>query len=216
MTADSKIADQILDMIKGSDDETIASFINDFCDTFRDGRSLDELVPLLEHSDSDVVWVGAWTVSEVAIGDQGREVFESLVGLLNHPDSSVRFAAIGGVANIVQPQDGHAVKQLLALLADADAGVRQHALFHSCLLPDSTVRPAASEDDQEPLRLLLRGAERWKIEDSVSSADLLSRRLAIAGALRNYGHDQQLLDTISQSDPDIAGMLQSMPRNRVA
>lgn len=216
MSADRLHVQELIDLISQSNDARASEFVNQLADLYREGGDLVDLIPLLESPDSRLAWVGAWIVSEVANGVRGREVFEHLSKLLNHWDPTVRFAVIASVTFLVRTDDSHITKQLLSLISDENAGVRQHALFYICLIPDSVVKPLSDTGVLPAAKLLLSGATKSDIEPCIGSSDLLTQRMAVAGVLRNYGDtDQYLIELIEALSGELSQILSRLPRNKV-
>lgn len=206
----------LIEVISRSDDDGASDFVNRLADSYRDGGDLRDLIPLLESADSRLAWVGAWIVSEVASSVRGREVFEHLSKLLTHSDPSVRFAVIAGITFLVQSNESHVTKQLFLLAADENAGVRRHALFYICLIPDSVVKPLSDASILPVAKLLLSNAAKSDLISGIGSNDLLAQRMAVAGVLRNYGDtDQSLIDLIETLNDELSQILYSLPRNRM-
>ena len=81
--------------------------INSFVDQFRGNRDPRELMELLLSDRADVVWLGAYILSEISFSKyDNRKFFDELYRLTQHENPSVRYAAISalypflGLANI--------------------------------------------------------------------------------------------------------------------
>lgn len=206
------VADVIRTLVE-SDERSVGKYVNKVADEFRRGADLRDLLPLITHSDARFVSVGAWIASEVVVGTRGREIFEELTDLLLHKDPVVRFEAIKSVSQLVQPDDQIAIGSLIRLSIDDDAGVRRQALTHICLIPNSVVQGIRNTTDWASVQLLVRGVSKDRIRSAIRSDRLFDQRMAVAGAMRNYGNDTAFLDELSPYfDNEVTEKLETLPR----
>lgn len=206
---------ELIARLSTADEDTADECIRELERECRRGAGLRVLVPLLTHSDSRYVSVAARIASEVADGHRGREVFEELSALLEHADPAVRFGAIEGVALSVQPGEQSVIQRLLLLAADPDPGVRRHALTYVCWIPNEIVESVRDTALWPSARLLLSDATKEEIRSAIESERLLDQRMAVAGAVRNYGGDEDFIDELLPLlDDEVAAKLPALLRNR--
>lgn len=208
-------ADEFVRRLLESDEDDSGKLVNKMANRYRRGARLDELLPLLTHIDSRFVSVAAWIVGEVADESRGREIFPQLSRLLEHDDPAVRFEALTSVTQLVRPDEHPVVISILQRLADENAGVRRHALCYVCMMPDSKLsNPSVLAVIPEAV-LLLDGVTKEQIGLGIESNELLTRRIAIAGALRNYGDDVAFMAKIEGlCDVEVRAELPNLPRRR--
>ena len=180
-----------------ADEAAVGKIVNTFADLFRGGADLRTLVPLLKHADSQVVSAAAWIASEAISGQRGREIFEDLCLLLNHPDPAVRVGVIESVAILARPTDKSAIRSLFSLAADPNRGVRGQAMLYLCCIPDSIVGALRGTVLWSTARLLLANSSKEAIKTTLQSPKLFDQRMAVAGALRNYGDDRGFVHSLS-------------------
>ena len=188
--------DEMISRLEAVDEHSVGKFVNQVADSYRQGANLLSLIPLLEHSDPRLVAVAAWIASEVLDGIRGREIFESLATLLQHSDPAVRFGVVESIALLAKPEDQSVVHKFLLLAADPNPGVRQQAFYWLCQIPDSLVEPFRSTSIWPKARLLLSNVSKDEIRTAIQSESLFDRRIAIAGALREFGNDKEFLREI--------------------
>ncbi len=205
--------DHLVSMLKQADDDTGGKYIDQITDLYRGGADLRTLIPLLEHPDSGYVSLGASIVSEVADGNRGREIFQHLAALLTHPSPSVRFAVIASVTMLVKPSELSVIRALFMLAADPNPGVRRHALYYLCLIPDDIVAALRDSELWTSARLMLYNVTKNEIRSAITSGELLHKRLAVAGALRKFGNDSDFIKELLPSlDDEILECLPTLPK----
>jgi len=203
-----------IEMLFASDEDSVGKLVNNFANRYRKGAPVTELLPLLTHPDSRVVGVGAWIASEVVNERRGRDIFLPLSRLLEHDDPAVRFEALAGVPQLVQANESAVILSILRLLADEDPGVRRQALSQVCLMPDSLFSNRQLLEALPDVVLLLDGVTKNQIRTGMHG-QLLVQRLAVAGALRNYGIDLEFMSEVEeQSDTEVRETLPTLPRGR--
>jgi hypothetical protein len=207
--------DNVIAKLCESDEETLKQSMNTVADLYREGADLRTLIPLLRHSDSRVVQCGVWIASEVVDKEHGRELFSELSELLEHPDSAVRFWTIASVAFLVNPQDYSVVHRLFLRVLDVNPGVRQQALWYLCLLPDEVVASLTSTNTCRSARLLLRGATKDELRLAVKSKEMFEQMMAVAGAMRNFGKDEDFVKELLPHLPNEAlKIVSTLPKDR--
>jgi HEAT repeat protein len=187
---------------------------NRLADYYRNGESLRTLIPMLTHNDPEIASAGAWIASEVVDINNGREIFDELSQLLYHPDPAVRFWPISSVVYLADAGDTTELEQLFSLVADENIGVRNQALRYVCVIPESTLYGLK---DKPIMRLLLRDVSKADILSECKSDDTFVRRLAIAGAIRNFSRDdnflKEFMGVLSDDEKDEVAEIQRMTRN---
>lgn len=172
---------------------------NALADRFRQGEDLRDLAPMLTHSDPQIASAGAWIASEVVDTTRGRTIFDELARLLSHPDPAVRFWPISSVAQLARPSDTTAIHRLVSLIADKNMGVRQQALRYVCLIRSSTLVGLQGTASSQAARLLLSEVSKTTLLAEGRSKNVLQRRAAIAGAIRNHRSDVGLIEELESS-----------------
>lgn len=207
--------DDVVRMLLESDENSVGKLINRISTRYRRGAPLEELLPLLTHADSRVVAVAAWIVGEVADENRGREIFPQLSQLLEHSDPAVRFETLKSVARLVRSNEHLVVVAILRRLADENAGVRRQALLQVCLIPDSALSDPRILATLPEVTLLLDGVTEEQICSAIKADNVLVQRIAIAGALRNYGDDIAFMAKVEElCDTEVEGALPTLPRRR--
>jgi hypothetical protein len=208
--------DDAVARICAADVETLKGMsMNRVADWYRAGGDLRTLIPLLTHSNSQVVECGAWIASEVVDRHRGREVFYELTALLNHPSAAVRFWAIESIALSISPNDHSAVERLFSLAVDSDAAVRAQALYWLCWIPDDVVTSLRGTGIWSSARLLLSGVGKDEVRAAIASAKFLDKRMAAAALARNFANDECFIAELSPLfDDEVNTAFPRLPRNR--
>jgi hypothetical protein len=208
---------EVFDIILPSNESTpgIGEYINDLSNGFRRGGDLKQLRPLLTHPDVRIILVAAWIISEVADATCGRELFQELCSLVSHSDPDVRFEAIISVAILMKPDETNAIRSILHCLIDEAASVRRISLKYVCLLPDAVVEGMRVTDDWASVQLLSSSASRDQLRLAIASSNIYEQRLAVAGAMRNYGNDEGLIaEIVGMVDGEVKAIFESLPRQQ--
>ncbi len=163
---------------------------NRIANFYRRGENLRTLVPLLTHKDPQIASAGAWIASEVVGIGRGREIFDELFQMLYNPDPAVRFWPISAVACLATASDTAELQKLITLIADENIGVRNQALRYLGVIPISSL---SGLKDPPIVRLLLPNANKDDLLVYFKSDNAIARRLAIAGAMRNFSDDHNFL-----------------------
>jgi len=117
---------EILDAI--GDDNGDGSRLNAIADQFRNGREISEILRLLDSNNAELVSIGAWLLGELPFDFYASDEFVSRVRkLVEHPDSSVRFHALGALFPALDAQDDATRVLLCKLRHDPNEGVRMAA-----------------------------------------------------------------------------------------
>ena len=102
--------------------------LNDIADQFRHGRDMNDLIILLDSSNSELVSLGAWIVSEIPFELYNSESFISrLHVLLDSEDPAVRFHALSAIYPALNPHEAATRALLKKLCNDPNEGVRMSA-----------------------------------------------------------------------------------------
>lgn len=99
--------------------------MNRLADQFRGGRTVHDLLPVLDCRDGELVSLGAWVLSEidVALYDEPG-VLARLERLTEHEDPGVRFHAFAALYPVLDPGSTKLQVVIQRLLADPNSGVR--------------------------------------------------------------------------------------------
>jgi hypothetical protein len=190
-----------------------SKYVNEIANLFREGLSLRELVPLLVHPDPKVAAAGAWIASEVTNERRGRDLLAVLAKHLTHQDPAVRFYALTSVAAIAGGDDWREILAVLDCLVDENSGVRRHALAQVALMPDASFLGSVTQREQPAASLLLEGVSRDQILRALRSASKLEQRLAVLGAIRHWGEDNEfIVEVEGLCDDEVRQKLPSLPR----
>ena len=206
-------ADELIRRLTDSDQDSVGKIVNQVADAYRRGANLRDLIPLLEHSDPRIVSVAAWIASEVIDGIRGHELLDAIVPLLHHPDPTIRFGVIENIALLVRPDQDSIIQSLFMLAADPNPGVRQQALYWLCRIPNSLVAPLRDTAMWPSACLLVEDVSKNQIREALRSESLFDQRMAVAGALRNFGNDEDFVrEILPLFDQEVAA---SLPRLRM-
>ena len=199
------------------EDDAIADCANNLADAFArseadGGEPLRNLIPLLTHQDERFVALGVWVASEVADGERGREFFEEVVALLSHENASIRFEALACASLLVKPNESHVMSRLVELLIDPNKAVRSRMLRYACLIPDAVIESLYKTEHASRARTLLEGVEQAALLDLAASDEWLDQRIAVAGAMRNFGENAEFLEKISRHfDKEVSEFYTTLP-----
>jgi hypothetical protein len=120
------IEEEILSIIEDKADN--GERLNDLIDQFRRGRSVTEIIGLLDSSRTDLVWIGALILGELSLDRYNSDLFlVRLRKLINHTDAQVRFHAFGALFSALSPEEADTQTLLRKLLNDPNPGVRKRA-----------------------------------------------------------------------------------------
>jgi hypothetical protein len=102
--------------------------LQQFVDEFRCGRDTNELMPLLKSNNAELASIGAWVLGELPFSLYSSVDFELLLrGLLEHPDASVRFHALGALFPVLEANRTAAQALLEKMRNDPNHAVRKSA-----------------------------------------------------------------------------------------
>ena len=117
---------QILELVGGAADS--GERLEEIVDQFRGGREVNDLIVLLESSNSELASIGAWILGELPFDLYNSDILLSrLRELLNHKDPAVRFHALGAVYPALNPREVATQALLRKLRSDPNEGVRRSA-----------------------------------------------------------------------------------------
>lgn len=117
---------EILDAIQ--DPERAGERLNEIADQFRLGRNVNDIIPLLDSEDAELISHGAWILDELHFQLYGFDRFLSrLRKLTDHEDPIVRFSAFGALFPALRREDASTRELLARLRNDPNEGVRRSA-----------------------------------------------------------------------------------------
>ena len=117
---------QILEIVGGAADS--GGRLNEIVDQFRHGRDVNDLIVLLDSSNSELASIGAWILGELHFELYNSDILVSrLRELLNHKDPAVRFHAFGAIYPALNPREAATQALLRKLCSDPNEGVRKSA-----------------------------------------------------------------------------------------
>lgn len=94
----------------------------DLLTKFHQGYPLENLRPLLLNDNTELVKVGAWIASE--LGEKGNALLNDVSPLLQHPESRIRFFAIGCILLWADPSKARELASVVSLIDDPEPRVR--------------------------------------------------------------------------------------------
>ena len=110
--------------------------LNEIADQFRGGRDANDLVPLLDSDEPELVSIGAWILGELHPERyDGAQIISRLWALFDHQDPAVRFHALGAIFPFLKGQDVATQALLAKLRSDPNEGVRRRAEAAAARLP---------------------------------------------------------------------------------
>lgn len=117
----------VIEIIEAADDRG-GDRLNELADEFRRGRSVADIVLLLDSESAEVVAIGAWILGELHFELYDTdELLSRLYKLLDHSDPGIRFHALGAIFPALDPHDSSTLTLLQKLGSDANEGVRRSA-----------------------------------------------------------------------------------------
>jgi hypothetical protein len=120
------IEQEILGIVRDPKDK--GERLNEIANQFRSGRDVDELIILLDSTDSELVSVGAWILAELPLDLYNfDDLISRLHGLVNDENAAVRFHAFGALFPALDWRDDAARTLLAKLRRDPNEGVRRSA-----------------------------------------------------------------------------------------
>jgi hypothetical protein len=198
------LVQQILQNETESDPGALA---NELLDEFWRGYPIENLRPLLRHSEREVVEAGAFLAQELV----GRiaPVIDDVRRLLDHESFDVRFDALGAVLDNVS-DDGEAIAHAMMLMQDPHESVRWKALRFALLADDHQL--AAAVPYLEPdVRVALEQSglmcaidEGWhKVKPGLQDPDDRVRRWSAVAAAR-CANAELLSEAARSEDREVA------------
>ena len=168
-----------------------SALANELLRAFHRGFPLDNLLPLLESNDPELVRLGAWIQSE--LGARAIPLASSLPALLRHALKYVRFFALDSVMTCATESDGPLLAAATTLLADSEDAVRWKTVRLLSTLPNQLLQVALSKEQDEEfrhgLRSLLSEDPSRDVPVLISSNSPILRRFGVAAALRSDKDD---------------------------
>jgi hypothetical protein len=188
--------DEVITKLCNEDEATLRQSMNPVADFYRNGADLQTLIPILTHSNPRVVECGVWIASEVVDWNYGREIFNALVPLLDHPTSAVRFWAIASITCLLTPEDHAAIQSLFLKIVDPSLRVRLQALHYVCLIPNAVIQSLQNTNLWASAHLLLTDSTKDEVRLAIKSDSLFNQRMAFLATMRNFGEDDQFVQEI--------------------
>ncbi len=179
---------------------------------FHRGYPLENLRPLLQNDNTEIVKHGAWIASE--LGEMGMLLLRDVSPLLHHPESKVRFSVIDCILLWADPTKAPELVSVVNLIEDPTSRVRWKVM--DFLSRASTEQLAAAlryleatnprSKNIQGLRLLLGSGVDNSNEATVAlrGQDALMRKYGVVLARRVAEIDRApLLYAASIDDPDV-------------
>lgn len=192
---------------------------NDLLDEYHRGYPLENLRPLLAHSDQNVVETGAWIASE--LGSRGSSLLGDVAHLLSHVRRNVKFDVIDCVLLWADSYHGDLLASAVKLLNDPDSPVRWKAMdFLSSASRSQLEAALARLEATEPNSSSVAPGVRWllareaedptKVKAALQSGDATLRMFAVVAARRIASFDvQPLRYAASLDDQDVKRFAES-------
>jgi hypothetical protein len=207
-------------LMQGRDDD--GAVANALLNAFFRGYPLHNLLPLLQSLNDDVVANGVWLASE--LGARAAPVFDSIIPLLQHGSSRVRFNAIDVVLVCASAsRHGEALASTVALTLDENKGVRWCALGFIARASREQLRASIAHQRQAELAALTSwlvdqdegGSSIESILAQLKETHPLRLRFAAVAAVRQLPETLALLELAAQSaDAECASFAHSELRLR--
>lgn len=120
------IEEEILNIVADPADD--GTRLNEIAYQFCSGRDVSELIALLDSDNAELVWSGAWIISELPFELYSAEEFVSrLRGLTSHTEPTIRFTAFNALFPALSPHEKATHVLIQKLLNDPNPGVRKAA-----------------------------------------------------------------------------------------
>ena len=177
--------------------------LNRIADYFRMGGDRDQLIPMLLHSNEDVISSGLWVLSEVENANCSIELSHILLKLIEHINPIIRMYAGSSLAESLPSLGANYVARWIPLLWDSNEGVKTRALMSVRYLDDVSIRKLSTTHMAKEALALSRNTEPKEICTAVLSTDSATRSIAIAAAIRSHSHDKSLMNQIHLALQDI-------------
>jgi hypothetical protein len=214
----------ILERIRAESDATSSVFgdlTNSLLKQFQRGYPLENLRPLLQSDNSNLISAGIWIASE--LGREGEPLLGDVLPLLKNPLKRVRFFAIDCISLWATPSNKRALASAVGLMNDNEAAVRWKVMeFLSLASPGQLKAALAYLEDMVPESphisglqwLLSPGASNPNgVESTLQSMDSLTRKYGVVGAARMSKVSQEPLRYASSvDDPDVKNFADSSIR----
>jgi len=190
--------------------------MNDLLSEFHRGYPLENLRPLLQSQNPDIVNIGAWIASE--LGEKGSPLLPYVLPLLQHPAKNVRFSIVDCI--LLWATDGAQLAAVTSLLDDPESGVRWKAMdFLSRATMEQLQAALSYLEHAEPNSTYVRGL-RWLLSSDASDANAvkaalqnenaLLRKYAVVAASRMSKADREPLSyAASVKTPDVQNFAKS-------
>lgn len=121
------IVREVEQILKNSDSDPQA--FDRLIDEYREGRDTGELLPLLTSSDSNLVRISVWILSEIHTSYYDSPQFQTrLLALTSHCEPAVRLHSLNALFPLLDHKDPSTRKLLERLQSDENEGVRMMAI----------------------------------------------------------------------------------------
>lgn len=115
---------EVVDFIEAKDVKRFSSLVNQF----RADPNVGELMVLLNSDDERIVEVGVYIASEISVDkSDAPPMVVRLRELINHPNWSIRFHAMGALYEFLDPADPVTKEMYAKLSQDSAKSVRSRA-----------------------------------------------------------------------------------------
>src|SRR5262249_10763152 len=144
---------------------------NDLLREFHRGYPLDNLLPLLQNQNAELVTVGVWIASE--LGENGKGLLPAVSGLLRHPAKKVRFLAIDCMLTWCGSSEGAQLASTTRLLEDSEGAVRWKVMdFLTRAAPEQLEASLHDLAEKEPASLHVRGLH-WLLSPEATDPKMI-------------------------------------------
>ena len=216
--------EQILDAILAHPDpnsDRVGFLANSLLSEYHRGYPIENLRSLLRSADERSLDTGIFIASE--LGPKGKPLLNDVAPLVAHPRKRVRFQAIDCILLWAGPSDSAELASAIALLGDAEPGVRWKAMdFLSRASREQLEAALAHFQTTEPSSEHVRGL-RWllgpdasdpaKVIAIVGTEDIVLRKYGAVAAARMSKHNTVPLFSASKAeDSDVKGFADSYIR----
>jgi hypothetical protein len=216
--------DRLIDEIRTKGDPD-GERSNALLNLLHDGYPLNNLRKLTSNESDEVAAIGAWILSELGI--KGRELFEEVKYLLEHPFWKARFWAIESILAFSTPDDGEQIARIFQLSFDPHAAVRGEVINFlerkNSKTQQSALKYLGKDNNflsyEQGVRMLseLNPDSIKEIRSSICSSSKILRMFGAAAAVRfgkTYNNWEALELAKQNSDDDISKYAEIKLRRR--
>lgn len=117
---------ELLTILRSNDDP--ANELNCLVDEFRNGRTADDIIAMLDSTESEVVRIGAWITTEIAYEKYNEpKILDRLRALTRDPTPAIRLYAVHALFPSLDRTDETTRMMISRLRRDENEGVRMTA-----------------------------------------------------------------------------------------